>query len=408
MKLLFTTISLFCAVALFAVEFESTQVLPKKVRRASTRFATLTVDSQYDSQGANAKLADGFKVDVNATNITSGMEELDANVFKAYLSDHGYDYENLKLGRYDSRLESDVKVYVVGAEYGLTDKFSLGFGLPIYQASTDIKLGFQRTEQADALIKQLAADGNLEESDNLNDNLSVDGLQNKVTGMGYSRLERWQRTSPGDLIIGGKYKIYDGQYTGFAAKPSITLPTGQADDPDNLIDVPSGDGQADVGLMAIQDVYIPKVKNLVFDHYVSYTAQLLDRQKMRVQTDPGTKLSSVTENVKRDLGDIFSYGASLNYKYLGGFLTKVGYSFTYKFKDSINGSNPAADYSLMERNTRGYLHEVGAMLGYTTIDKYLSKKFPIPLDAILSYTRPVAGINNTIKNLWMLQLAMYF
>ena len=59
---------------------------------------------------------------------------------------------------------------------------------------------------------------------------------------GYERFETWSDNGIGDIILGGRYQYFKNDQWRLAFTGGVSMPTGDADNPDNLLDMPFGTG----------------------------------------------------------------------------------------------------------------------------------------------------------------------
>lgn len=178
------------------------------------------------------------------------------------------------------------------------------------------------------------------------------------------------------------------------------------DDPDNLIDVGFGTG-AYAALFRLNNDYTG-IKNLVLDATFRYDLFFPDRQVKRVPDNVDQPITLNKEEVRRHLGDIIELEASGQYEFLPGFNVSLLYKYGFKQKDHVSGKKGFA-YESLEEETNWTAHIFIAGLSYSTIPLFMSKKFPVPLDASISYENDFAGSNNWLKQqLLSFSLAVYF
>jgi len=108
-------------------------------------------------------------------------------------------------------------------------------------------------------------------------------------------------------------------------------------------------------------------------------------------------ITSNSEIVSRNLGDVFEYEISAKYGFLEGLQASALYKYSFKLRDEISG-NKGFNYKSLEDETEAKSHIIIVGLSYTTLPLFLQKKFPLPITASLSYRNRVAGSNNVLKS----------
>jgi hypothetical protein len=112
--------------------------------------------------------------------------------------------------------------------------------------------------------------------------------------------------------------------------------------------------------------------------------------------------------VDRDLGDEFEFEGSAVYTLFKGFSVSGLYQYGFKLKDAVSGPE-GFSFKALEDETDWTSHIVIAGLSYSTIPRYLEKKFPWPMTATVHYRNRFAGSNNVFKSQYLsLALAVFF
>ena len=71
--------------------------------------------------------------------------------------------------------------------------------------------------------------------------------------LGFRRVDDWSDAGFGDIIGGLKYQYYQSTHWRLAVSGTVRFPTGRWDDPNNLVDSPTGFEAWGLGLQAHQD-----------------------------------------------------------------------------------------------------------------------------------------------------------
>jgi lipopolysaccharide assembly outer membrane protein LptD (OstA) len=185
----------------------------------------------------------------------------------------------------------------------------------------------------------------------------------------------------------------------------VRFPTGEVDDPDNLVDTKFGDG-AYALLFQLQNDFTG-IKNLLLNATFRYDLVLLHKERLRVPDSVHQPLTTNEENVERNIGDRIELEISGMYDFFDGFSFSLLYKYGYKFKDHVSG-NGGFNYKSLEDETDVQEHVGIASLCYSTIPLYQAKKFPIPITASVSYRDRFAGTNLLKTEYISLTLAIYF
>jgi hypothetical protein len=220
---------------------------------------------------------------------------------------------------------------------------------------------------------------------------------------GIKPVQSWEGEGFGDTDIGARYQYYRGELLRAAFTGGARLPTGKVDDPDNLVDVPLGNGAYALLFRLNQDVMFqpdglgkrlgfPEPWTGFINTTISYDAYLPSKQELRV-CSPDFPVCSAKEKVDRKVGDLFEAEVSGRLGvFFNGLIFSPLFRYDYKFKDHNNGSNNL-DYGSLATNTNltSYLYIMS--LTYSTIPMVAQKQFYLPLSVSVNYRNRFAGEN---------------
>ena len=296
---------------------------------------------------------------------------------------------------------------IFNLSYGITDSLTAGIKVPFLWNKTDVKIARLNTTNAtvgkNAGINSFAPLGfpgtvplTTEDVQHLLGkglDINGDGIID-VPGFGYKRFKTWSDNGISDVEAGFRYQYLKTENWRLAFTGGVRFPTGQVDDPDNLIDVGFGSG-AYALLFRLNNDYTG-IKNLLLNATFRYDLYLPDRETKRVPYSVNQPITMNKEKVERNLGDTFELETSGEYEFLKGLNFSLLYRYGLKQKDSISGNQGFAYQSLEDETDWTYhLYVVG--LSYSTIPLYIEKKFPVPFEASISYENDFAGSNNYLK-----------
>ena len=378
---------------------DSAEVLPKGVSRANfTGNFYFPIDKRFGPDGDTEDVA----TDYNSALDTNVFPEL-AMVEKAF----GMPTGSANIG--DTVVSFDYKLddYIFNLNYGLTDKVTVGIKIPFYRNKTDIHTAKLDTARATVgknmelnTIAPLEIPGTVpfttEDIKNLlgrgvdiNNDGSID-----IPGYGYKRFKTWSSTEIADIELGFRYQYLKTDNWRLAFTGGVRFPTGNVDDPDNLIDLGFGSG-AYALLFRLNNDYTG-IKNTVLNFTMRYDVVMPDKQTRRIPDDVNQPITRNKENVERNLGDIVELEASGDYEFLKGLSGSMLYRYGFKQKDSISGDK-GFSYSSLEDETDWTYQAFIVGISYSMVPLFIEKKFPVPLKASLSYENDFAGSNNFLK-----------
>jgi hypothetical protein len=236
-----------------------------------------------------------------------------------------------------------------------------------------------------------------------------DGVNRKVKDYGYKPITGLNETGLGDIQLVAKYLIDQTDSDSYAAKGSITLPTGRSSDPDKIIDASFGDKQFKIGTGLVWD-------KRLFDEFKltqagGYTVALPSSIEKRVPSEQGSSLTKDKENVGRGFQNQFSLSTGASYGLSDlGLNFGTAWSFQYQTGITYSGSKYAAvryDW-LSEQSPDQLLHSVIGSIGFSTVEWYRRKKFVYPFEVKIVYSHPVIGRNTGTNDVIAGELVAFF
>jgi hypothetical protein len=240
------------------------------------------------------------------------------------------------------------------------------------------------------------------------------------------------RSHVGDIDVGGKFLLFDSFMNKGASRYSpeglnfraaiggvVRLPTGQAESPDNFIDIGGGQGQTDLEGRVFADV-------LIGSHFwqsfvVRYNNQLGDEQYMRIIDLPNRNLAPLyrRQKVQRNLGNIFEFETSPRFVVNSFFAVSGNYVYRNKGADDYSGTFtiPAAvtgytditlDASTLNLETEQTEHRLGGGFSFSNLFAFDQKQARIPFEVTYLHWQTVKGTGNVPKAFTdQIQLRLY-
>lgn len=130
------------------------------------------------------------------------------------------------------------------------------------------------------------------------------GVQALATGLGYQPLRTTASSGLGDPTLGALWRFHKSERDSAILGFGVRFGVSPADNPDNLLDVPPGDGSTDLRtrLEYFRDLGAGFDLRLLAE----YQVQLADEVTMR-----DSLFSTTNQRLKRDLGDYWEYDIEL-------------------------------------------------------------------------------------------------
>ncbi len=388
-------------------EVESTAVLPSAIRNPRYKNINTWVDEKYNSQGKKESLGGKLNQNVVWDNIVSTQKtDTQKSLLKGTLESQNLS-SNDTVGSITGAVSAYANVSVPVFAYGVKENWTLALAVPVYKVELSVDSGFVLDSRTQQFINKLGTSDPVTAS-KMSQQLTHP-LQTKVQDMGYKPLQSEKYTALGDIKFVSKYKFFQNDDDAFAFKSELTLPTGKTSDPDKLVELPTGDGQYDIGLGLIWDHNL--TSKLSWNLYGNINIQLPDHLKRRIPNAPEGGLTSDVEDVFRDSGDQYLMGTSVQFgSTRGGFYSNLGYTYQYMQATRFSGTRFARErYRWLEdQNPSQFLTSMVGQVGYSTIDSYQTKEFPIPLQANIGFGHPLSGRNATAADVYMAELVLFF
>ena len=377
---------------------DSAEVLPKGVFRGDVEYSYyLPIDQKFDPDGNEEDLAADYNTNLNSS-VFPALSLVEAGFgMPAGSASLGKSVIDFELNAH----EVDLKFY-----YGLTDKLSIGTKIPYFWFKNDVTAVLDNTNATVGMnpfvpggVAPLSVPGTTP--------FTTDDVQNLlVQQFGYKRVETWSGNGVGDIEAGGRYQYLNTEDWRLAFTAGVRFPTGEVDDPDNLVDYAFGNGAWALLFRSNNDY--TGIKNVILNATLEYDLVLPDHETVRVPDDVERPLTANKENVDRDLGDIFRLKLSGDYMFNEGFGFYLFYAYGAQLKDKVSG-NQGFNYNSLEEETDWTAHEYKIGLKYSTIPLFQKKKFPLPLLASIEFEDVFAGTNNFLKQqLFTFKLAVFF
>ncbi len=386
------------------------EVLPKGVFKidAESKFYFPTT-KRFNPDGDLEDVAIDFNTSLDSS-VFPGLRQLESAL--------GLPAGFAKIGESIVSVKLEFIDLLISLQYGVTDRFTVGVIVPYYWQKSNVAA---RVDTARATVGKNAALNTLaplripgtqpltmeDVQALLGKGLDINGDGTvDIPGFGFKRFETWSHDGFGDLEVGGRYQYLKTKNWRLALTSGVRFPTGQVDDPDNLVDYAFGTGAYALLFRANND--FTGITNVVLHTTLSYDLYLPDRQTKRVPDKVNQPITTNIEEVKRDLGDIFKIEVSGRYTLLQGLSISGLYEFGAKWKDQVSGKKGFA-YASLEEETNWTSHIFLVGVSYTTVPLYLEKRFPIPIVTSIAYRDRFAGSNNVLDTKFIsLQIQAFF
>lgn len=391
----------------------SYSTLPKNVNTLVFKQVMASkIESQYDSKGKVDTL------DLKEEFTSSRLEDI-SNVIKSYFEQlraiSPQAYTDFSLGEFSADVSADVSAQGLGYGFGITDRLTVYGSLPIYHIVTDIK--FKQTKASnmsgvkeaiknaptDSAIGKFVKDLTMQLP-----STNAELLQSLVVNYyGYKPVGKWEKDALGDAEIGFIYRLTDFSDKGLSLTAGAVLPTGEADDPDSLQDVSTGDGQYDAFVEAAAGVSF--LDNMFqIDIKGRYTYQFSSEKEVRWIEDSDLPLATSKKTVNEKLGNKIDTTLTLTYN--PTYWMNLNSSLIMGNTDSTTYANvsDAKIRKALETDTDSSSRWVRIGVGFSTIEAFQRKKFYLPMDIGVSAQRLLSAKNTHNYDRVDIDFKLYF
>jgi hypothetical protein len=356
----------------------------------------LPVNERYNQDGNEESLAVDFNTNLNSRVFPS---------LKMLETAFGLPPGSASLGNSVVSFEYDFNIIELNYAYGITDRLSFGIKIPWWDVQNNVSADIDTTKAT--IGKNPAVPGGFAPIGFPGTKpLTATDIQNLLAqNYGFDPIQSWSRSGISDIQAFLRYQYHRSTNWRLAVTGGVQFPTGEVDDPDSLVDYPSGTG-AWAGLLRLHQDYIG-TKNLFLTSTLRYDYYFPQHIEMRIPNAVDQPITVNKETVERQIGSYFELELTGSYEFVSGFSFFLTYKFGYKWSDDISGTKGYAyNVAEAETNAREQVYIVG--LQYSTLPLYLAKEFPLPIIGFVGYRSRFAGENVLKSDYIDVGLTVYF
>src|SRR3989441_1455286 len=346
---------------------DDAMVLPHGVFHVSVdaRFS-LPITKRFTPSGGTEALATDFNRHLNST-VFRDLQLVEA----AFRLPAG----SATFGRSVVDFARHIQITTVQAAYGITDRLSLGVRIPYW--TQDVRVKAALDNRTATVGFNPAVPGGVAPLGVPGTRLpTTEDIQTLLQRLGFRRVQNWSDASFSDLFGGLKYQYYRSAHWRLAATGSVRFPTGRWDDPNNLVDYPTGYAAWGLGLQVHQDFVwqqpgrAPRLGVLTTGDFVlnttfGYEAFLPDEKPFRVCEIHQPICPHLDRHVQRHVGDLVEAELTGSVGLLPGLTLTPMYIYAHKFQDHFHG-HLGFNYQVLKAETDTDVHTLDLRLGYNT------------------------------------------
>jgi hypothetical protein len=372
---------------ILSAEAVDVEVLPAGIRMTQAKFGVISgLDQTWKNDGKLYDLGESRSVTFDAATLARVNAQARALV-QALDSFGSHDLgRKLSLGTLNVSTTPQVTYIAPVLAYGVTDRFTIGIGLPVVRYQNQISLSASASN-LDFFRQQL---GGL--SKKVDEALNIDLVTESkrvIAEKGYRPLQSRDETFIGDMQVALLYRFPDLGTWAVLNQMTLTLPTGPKDDPNDLASLNAfGMASIDESLI-LAHALTPRWTILP---YASLAVPIPDRTWKRVPKDENDTLPDPTslQEVGRWLGPSTSLGFELRWEVVHRWTLKAGNEFITKWQDRYNGSGRV---DLLGNNTDSSVLRARGGLTFSTVEDYKLRKASVPTRVSLEVSDTVVGRN---------------
>lgn len=375
---------------------DSAEVLPRGVNSPALRFGNISgISDNYSTGGGLVSLHDAKSIELDQ-----------AYMIKQNPAAASLPFGNLSMGTIHIDSQPNIQYTAIVHAWGLTDRWTLGFGLPALHYKNSVSAWHEAGNIAEARQASAGMPAVQAELARL-ERLDVMGqFGSELRSKGY-RLESKDETLWGDLQIVSMYQLLKKGLTSAVHKLILNLPTGKKADPSDL---------AALDLFGRTSVENQLVGAYQFARGWSLNARggvtvfLPDRVEKRVPLNDDDVLPDQAgqEAVNRNWNLGGSLAGSLNYDFTSALSAGAGWEMALKGTEKYTGSSSNRSYESLARNTDTQAQLARLGLSYSTVSAYRAKRTAVPLIASLNLADTFAGRNTPRQTVSEFSLTLFY
>ena len=391
---------LFFTLKAYSIE---TETLPKNISTTSIKMGYIAgLDQRFQEDGDLVKLKDYKSIEFDAPTLAKFNPQ--ASTLVQTLNRFGlYNAGDLfNLGTLEFETKPTIKYVAPVYAHGLTDRWTVGFGVPVIQYSNEVsmKQSLSNVEYYNQ-FRGLSAD--------LDAALDTDlkaATQETLSKKGYLPIEDRSENFIGDIQLVSVYKMFDDKVSKVIHQMTLLLPTGPKYNADDLL--------------ALNTFHKTSLENvfgysriigsfLTVSPFMSFRYILPEVITVRVPKDSEDRLPgqeskddvTFSEGLTTEIGTKFDFDLTQDFK-IG-----ADYRFGQKNADKYSASNKG-DTSALAQNSKALWHKVSLSISYSTVKSYLKKQSLLPMSLSFNTYDTVMGKNVERRTGQEISLALFF
>lgn len=393
---------------------DDAEVLPKGVSWMRFQFTHyLPIEEQFGPDGKTEDIGTDFTRNLNSS-VFPALGQVEAGF--------GLPTGSATLGNSDVNIDFDIDEFELTYGYGVTNRVTVGVKVPYFWLQSNVDASVDSSNATVGLnplfgtgadpfgvpIVPTALGGTPVTTEDiqqiLGPGLSINGTP-AVSGFGFERFESWSDNGLGDVEVQARYQYFRNEKWRIAFTGGVRFPTGNVDDPDNLVDLPFGEGAYALLFRFNQDFI--GLKKWLFNFTFKYDLYLPTTEEKRVPDDVNQPLTTNEERVDIKPGNIFEVDLKAAYSFTQTMSAFLRYRYRERGKSDVDG-NMGFNYASLEAESDFEDQQVYIGFVYSTLAKYMQTKKGIPFSVNIQYRDRIGGENVLDSQFIRVELNLFF
>lgn len=391
---------LFFTIDLFSFQSET---LPKGISTSSLKFGQINgLEQRFQEDGDLVKLKDYKSIEFDAPTLAKFNPQ--ASTLVQTLNRFGlYNAGDLfNLGTLEFETIPAIKYIAPVYGYGVSDRWTLGFGVPVIQYSNEVKMT-QSLSNVEYYNQFRGLSPDLDAA--LDTDLRA-ATQSTLSQKGYKPIENRNESFIGDIQLVSLWKIFDNDDSKVIHQFTLSLPTGPAYDTDDLLALNTFHKTSLENLLGYSKIINTFVS---ISPYINLRYVLPEKLNIRIPKNEEDMLpdQNSKDDVTKQEALTTEIGTKLNFNLSEDFSISTDYRYGQKNTDQYSGS-AKGDTSILAKNSKSLWHKVSLEVSYSTVKSYLKKQSFLPMNLSFLIYDTVIGKNIERRTGQELSVALFF
>lgn len=334
-------------------------------------------------------------------NLTFGnlLDEVN-NPLERELAAAAFDVYGNNLADGAGRVVNDVKVnqmsntYVLGKGFG--KKHSVLIIFPVVTLETSFKSRFEQSEALLEMARTLESEGQFQRAQEILEK-SRNALAQGLEDNGYKPSYPGTLTTLANIHLTHRYQAFSKKDWQVSFDSSVIVPAGKKSEVDEFLYLRLNEEQYSLRESVAASRRLGSWVTLLGSTYY-HKRFSFDRARRIPRNNTSPLSNEIDPSTNMQYGDTYGVSAQTNFNLSDSTRFYAGHSIERKNRDTVTGNRfEKGRYNYLESRTAQDLTIQYAGISHNTIQSFLAKKFPIPIEANVQYSVTPKG-RNTFRN----------